>query len=710
VNTDTLLVELLTEELPPKALSRLGQAFADALAKALTHDGFADTASGIHSFATPRRLAVQIENVRDTAPDRTADIAGPSVKVGLDAAGKPTPALLGFARKNGIAVEQLEQRDTPKGRAFFYRATTRGSTLDSVLESHVAAALRTLPIPKVMRWGAGDAEFVRPVHGLVMMYGARVVPGTVLGLKSAATTRGHRFLSRGELALRHAADYERLLEEEGHVIARFDKRRARIAEALREAASGRADVSPDDALLDEVTALVEWPAVYEGAFSEAFLEVPSECLVLSMKQHQKYFPLREPKSSQLLPRFLVVSNLLTADPSNIVRGNERVLRARLADAKFFYDQDRKTPLADRVPQLAHVVYHNRLGTQLERVGRVERLATAISRALGADYDLPARAARLCKADLLTGMVGEFPELQGVMGRYYALHDGETTSVADAIEQHYRPRFSGDALPESTEGCVVALADKLESLAGLFGIGQAPSGDRDPFALRRQALGAIRILAERKLPLALSILIEDAFGIFDPSFAATPEQRGLMQALSAQAANATSAPRSTLLDFFYDRMRGYFAEAGYSAAEIDAVLAVRPDRVDLVPLQLEAVRLFNTLPEAPSLAAANKRIGNILRKATRVPPTFDEALLVEEPERALAALFRTLRERADERYAANDYQTMLKIFAGLRSHVDAFFDGVMVMTDDERLRDNRVALLAQLRESMNRIADISKLAV
>jgi glycyl-tRNA synthetase beta chain len=690
MSTDTLLVELLTEELPPKALARLGRSFADGLAIALRQQGFTDAEGSVQWFATPRRLAVQIENVRDAAPDRTVDVAGPSVKVGLDAAGKPTPALLGFARKNGVAVDALEQRDTPKGRAFFHRATTKGGTLDVELGACVAAALQVLPIPKVMRWGAGDAEFVRPVHGLVMMHGTRVVPGQVLGLQSTGKTRGHRFLSRGEIVVTHAADYERLLEDEGRVIAHFEKRKARIAGALHEAAAGRAEVSADEALLDEVAALVEWPAVYEGEFSKAFLEVPPECLVLSMKQHQKYFPLRDPATSKLLARFLLVSNLPTPDPANIVRGNERVLRARLADAKFFYDQDRKMPLAERVPQLAHVVYHNRLGTQLERVGRVERLTRPVSHALGIDPERAARAAKLCKADLLTGMVGEFPELQGIMGRYYALHDGEPPGVADAIEQHYRPRFSGDALPESTEGCVVALADKLESLAGLFGIGQAPSGDKDPFGLRRQALGVIRILAERTLPLALSTLIDEALGVFDVSVARAPA-------------------RGELLEFLFDRMRGYFAEAGYSVAEIDAVLAVRPDRIDLVPLQLKAVRLFNTLPEAPSLATANKRIGNILKKATRVPATFDEALLVERPEQALAAQFTAARNAADAHYAARDYERMLKTFAGLRGAVDAFFDSVLVMTDDERLRDNRVALLAQLRESMNRIADISKLA-
>ncbi|MGZ8154881.1 MAG: glycine--tRNA ligase subunit beta [Burkholderiales bacterium] len=686
----TLLVELLTEELPPKALARLGQAFADALRKDLAQDDFLDGASESRWFATPRRLAVQVTRVRDVAPDKAMEFAGPSVKVALDAQGKPTQALLGFARKNGVPIEALEQRDTPKGRAFFYRTMATGSVLETNLDIKVTAALRALPIPKVMRWGSSEVEFVRPVHGLVMMHGPRVVPGRVLGVESTGATRGHRFLSEGDITLANADEYETALYERGRVVASFGRRKEKIVQALEAAAAaGEAEVLGDEALLDEVTALVEWPVVYQGGFSEAFLEVPQECLVLSMKQHQKYFPLRNRASSRLLPRFLVVSNLETTDSTNIVRGNERVLRARLADAKFFYDQDRKVRLEERVPQLEHVVYHNKLGTQLERVDRIELLASAIARTLHVDSVLAARAARLAKADLLTGMVGEFPELQGVMGRYYALHDGEPEAVADAIEGHYRPRFARDALPRSDVACVVALADKLETLAGLFGIGQTPSGDKDPFGLRRQALGVIRILAERKLALRLSELVQEAFHVFDPSLGLKPA-------------------RAELEDFFYDRMRGYFAESGYSSGEIEAVLALKPDRIDLIPRQLAAVKMFNTLPEAPSLAAANKRIGNILKKAGRVPASFDEMLLVEQPEQALASEFAVARKAAEARYAEQDYEGMLKTLAHLRGAVDAFFDGVMVMTDDERLRDNRVALLAQLRETMNRIADISKL--
>jgi glycyl-tRNA synthetase beta chain len=410
-----------------------------------------------------------------------------------------------------------------------------------------------------------------------------------------------------------------------------------------------------------------------------------------MKQHQKYFPLLEPGTEKLLPRFLLVSNLKTADPGHIVRGNERVLRARLSDAKFFYDQDRKVQLEARVPELANVVYHNRLGTLLERVERVQSLARTFACELGIDVQAAERAARLAKADLLTGMVGEFPELQGTMGRYYALHDGESVAIAEAIEAHYRPRFAGDRLPHTQLACVVALADKLETLAGLFGIGQQPTGDKDPYALRRNALGVVRILSEGELPLALTALVDAAFAAFAQPLGvsrATPE----------------------LVSFLYERMRSYFGERGYSVNEIDSVLALRPDRVDLIGRQLEAVKLFNTLPEAPSLAAANKRIGNILRQHERTPAVFDPQLLVESAEKALASEFAATKRTADERYAAQDYAGMLQALARLKAPVDAFFDGVMVMTEDLRLRENRVALLAQLRETMNRVADISKLAV
>ena len=690
MSAHSLLVEIRTEELPPKALARLGRSFGEALRAGLDREGLLADESAMRWFATPRRLAVHLTHVRDTAPDKSVEVQGPSVKAGRDAEGRPTPALQGFARKNGVTPEALQETDTPKGRVFVYRGVAPGVSLDSVLAAKVAAALKTLPIPKVMRWGAGDAEFVRPVHGLVMLHGKCTIAGSVLGLASGGKTLGHRFLASGPIEIRHADDYERVMLEHGRIVVGFGTRRAAIANALDAATGAGCRYAADDALLDEVTALTEAPVVYQGHYSTDFLDVPPECLVLSMKQHQKYFPLLDAQSGKLVARFLVVSNLRTADPANIVQGNERVLRARLSDAKFFYEQDRKERLESRVPQLAHVVYHNRLGSQLQRVERIQLLAGRYARAMGADWSLAERAAWLAKADLVTGMVGEFPELQGVMGRYYALHDGEHAAVADAIEAHYRPRFAGDALPEAHVGCAVALADKLEALAGFFGIGQQPSGEKDPYALRRQALGAIRILAERSLPLELPALVEEAYAVFDP-------------ALELEHANAA------LVEFLFDRMRAYFGESGYSAKEIDAVLALKPGRIDRVPRQLEAVKLFNNLPEAPSLAAANKRIGNILRKTQSVPKTFDSALLAEPAETALAEAYARARAGADERYEMQDYTGVLTTLAALKEPVDAFFDSVMVMTDDVRLRENRIALLAQLQQTMNRIADISRLA-
>jgi glycyl-tRNA synthetase beta chain len=689
---DTLLVEVLTEELPPKALPHLAAAFRAALESDLGRADFLEPDSASRAYATPRRLAVQVTRVRAQAPDREIEVQGPGIKVGLDGQGRPTAALNGFARKCGTTVEALERRDTPKGTVFVHRSRASGAALDAEIEAIVARALRSLPIPKLMRWGAGDAEFVRPVHGLLLLHGARLLPGAVLGVASRATTSGHRFLARGPVAIDHAEAYETALRGAGCVIASFEARREAVRQALERAAPRGARPLMDEALLDEVTALVELPAVYEGAFDPDFLELPQECLILSMKQHQKYFALVDAATGSLLPRFLVVSNIEAIDPDEIVRGNERVLRARLSDAKFFYDQDRRIRLEERVPQLARVVYHHRLGTQLERVERIQLLAGSIARALDADVLLAERAAWLAKADLLTGMVGEFPELQGTIGRYYALHDGEPEAVAEAIESHYRPRQAGDALPHSRIACALAIADRMEALAGLFGIDQQPTGDKDPYALRRQALGVVRILVERDLPLSLGTLVRDAFALF-------PSPLGIGREAQAQ-----------LTTFLYERMRGYFSEAGYTSGEIEAVLALRPDCIHLIPRQLEAVRAFNALPEALSLAAANKRIANILKKAGPVPERHDPALLTEDAERALACSFDAARLKAETLYAAGDYTSMLRILAGLKGPIDAFFDRVMVMSEDERLRANRIALLGEVRETMNRIADLSRLAV
>ena len=689
--TNTLLVELLTEELPPKALRLLGEVFLRELAAELDQDGFLAPAGTHEFFATPRRLAALITGVAAQAPDSEVLVKGPSVKAGLDSNGKPTPALLGFARKRGVAVETLERISDGRQEVFAHRDCAKGGRLDADLGLKVEAALKKLPIPKVMRWSSGDAQFVRPVHGLVMMHGLRVVPGEVLGLKSSNRTLGHRFLSSEPITLGHAADYERALRDEGNVIASFGKRRSAIERMLTQTAGKHAGIASDDALLDEVTALTEAPTVYEGRFSPEFLEVPQECLILSMKQHQKYFPLLDEKSGKLLPRFLIVSNLKADDPSNIIRGNERVLRARLSDAKFFYDQDRKARLEERVPHLADVVYHNKLGSQLQRVERIQLLAGRIARELGADALLVERAAWLSKADLLTGMVGEFPELQGTMGRYYALHDGEPREVADAIEAHYHPRFAGDTLPDGKTACAVALADKLDALVGIFGIGGAPTGEKDPFALRRAALGIIRILAEQKLPLALDALVEEA-------------------ACNFSNVKLDTAEVENVFEFSLDRLRGYLRDRDFEINEIEAVVSQNPSRIDLVVPRLRAVQAFKQLPEAEALASANKRIRNILRQARdAIPATPDPGNMPEEIEKALYGMLETVEPMVEAEIARDDFGGALQRLASMRNAVDRFFDHVLVMADDVTLRRNRLALLSRLNGLMNRVADISKLA-
>jgi glycyl-tRNA synthetase beta chain len=676
----TLLVELLTEELPPKSLRALSEAFAENVLAALAKAGLADAKAPLAVYATPRRLAFSIGTVAARAPGRESEVAGPS-------ASAPEQAIAGFARKHGVAVAELGRRDTPKGPVVLARVKAKGAVLGEALAAQVEGALKALPIPKLMRWGAGDAQFVRPVHGLVMLHGEEIVPGEVLGLRAGRITAGHRFLGERSISLARAEEYEARLRDAGKVLASFAARRAEIdrqlkAAAVREKASlgGYAD------LLDEVTALVEFPQVYAGGFDAAFLEVPAECLVLTMRQNQKYFPLFD-EQGRLLPRFLIVSNMLAADPRHIIGGNERVVRPRLEDARFFYNQDRKARLESRVPRLAKVVYHGKLGSQLERVERIQLLAGTISRALKADAALAERAAWLSKADLLTGMVGEFPELQGVMGRYYALNDGEPREVADAIEQHYRPRFAGDALPESSIACSVALADKLDTLAGLFGIGQVPTGEKDPFGLRRAALGVIRMLVERQLPLRLSELVNAAF----------------------EARPQLGKAHVELQGFIYERARGYFREQGYSANEVEAVFSLNPAALALVPKTLDAVRAFSALPEAESLAAANKRIGNILRQAEAVPASYDPGLMLLPEEKNLATTFARLQADVDKAFRALDYTGALKLLAGLKTPVDAFFDKVMVMDKDPRVRANRIGFLGKLHGTMNRIADLSKLA-
>jgi glycyl-tRNA synthetase beta chain len=524
----------------------------------------------------------------------------------------------------------------------------------------------------------------------MMLHGSRVIPGDVLGVSSSNKTLGHRFLAGSAITLKHADDYERALRDKGRVVVDFATRRDEIEKQLHKAA-GDATLVVSDPLLDEITAIVEAPTVYAGDFSTEFLTVPEECLILSMQQHQKYVPLRDKTAGKLLPRFLFVSNVEAKDPREIIHGNERVLRARLADAKFFYDQDRKTRLEARVPRLANVVYHNKLGSQLERIERIQLLAGKIARELSADPLLAERAAWLSKADLLTDMVGEFPELQGVMGRYYALNDGEPKTVADAIGAHYRPRFAGDALPDDPVSASVALAEKLDALAGLFGIGQVPTGDRDPFGLRRAALGVIRMLVERNLPLPLNELIKTAFSGFN---------------------GKVGDAHADLESFIYDRLSGYLKDQGYSTLEVESVISNRPVQINLVLRQLEAVHAFNRLPEAESLAAANKRVVNILKQAEAKGESFanvEREELKEPAERALFEALATASQKATSLFKQGDFTGYLKTFAVLKAPVDAFFDSIMVMVDDSDLRRSRLALLADLRKQMNRVADISKLA-
>ena len=597
-------------------------------------------------------------------------------------------AVEGFAKKHNIAPELLERRQTPKGEIVVAHLKMSGVKLDSVLPSIVDNVIKKLPVSKIMRWGDGQAQFVRPVHGLVMMHGKRVVPGTVLGVRAANTTSGHRFMGAASILLANADEYEARLRKSGNVIADFAQRKSEIEKQLQaEAKRQKASLGDYHDLLDEVTALVEFPAVYAGEFDASFLEVPQECLILTMRQNQKYFPLFA-SDGRLLPKFLIVSNMRVDDPRPIVGGNERVVRPRLEDARFFFNQDLKTRLEARVPQLAKVVFHNKLGSQLERVQRIKLLAGEVARSLRADVMQAERAAELSKADLLSAMVGEFPELQGVMGRYYALHDGEPREVADAIEQHYRPRFAGDKLPEGPIASAVALADKLDSLAGLFSIKELPTGDKDPFGLRRAALGVIRIVVENQLLLSLRDLVDAAFGPF----------RG--------------KPQTDLKMFFTERMRGYFLERGYSANEVEAVLSLNPVAIALIPKQLEAVRAFSALPEAASLAAANKRIANILRQAEAMGEVFGDAdfsALKEPAEISLFEALQTASRSAKPLFDSGDFSGYLKAFACLKSPVDSFFDAVMVMTDDKKLRENRLALLTDMQKAMNRFSDISKLA-
>ena len=700
MSSKNLLVELFVEELPPKVLKKLGDAFAGAVLESLKSQALTALNSEVKAYASPRRLALHINDVVAQAEDKAVSQKLMPVSVGLDASGNATPALLKKLNALGAdesVVASLKREHDGKADILFYDALVKGASLAEGLQKAVEEALSKLPIPKVMTYQLTDGwesvNFVRPAHGLVALHGNTIVPISVLGLQSGNATQGHRFeASVPSIIIKDADSYETQLQNEGAVIASFDARRAEIVRQLTTAAQ-KQNLKPieDDALLDEVTALVERPNVLLGQFETEFLEVPQECLILTMKANQKYFPLLD-ADGKLTNKFLIVSNINPADPFKVIDGNERVVRPRLADAKFFFDQDRKKTLASRLSGLEKVVYHNKLGTQAERSNRVSDLAKLIATSIGNSNlaDKAEQAAQLAKVDLLTDMVGEFPELQGIMGRYYAQHEKLDNDVAFAIEDHYKPRFAGDELPRNPVGIAVALADKLETLVGLFSIGEKPTGDKDPFALRRQALGIIRMLIECQLNISFADLIE--------------------MTLKQFKVNDQAAVLASITEFCFDRLSVNLREQGASAQEVDAVLALNPRLLSEVPKRLEAVRAFSSLAEAPALAAANKRVGNILKKIEGVIESkINEALLQEPAEKALAATLATIKPQADALFERGDYTNSLKALAALKSPVDDFFDTVMVNAEDPALKANRQGLLATLHQAMNRVADLSKLA-
>lgn len=693
----SLLVELQTEELPPKALKKLSEAFAQNLTKSLASQHFLADGSQTTVYGSPRRLAALVTNVLAKSPDEAFKQKLVPVKVGLDAEGNATPALLKKMKALGIDadVKSLKQVDDGKNVQLFYEGIRPGVELAHGLQTALEAAAFNLPIPKVMHYQLADGEttvsFVRPAKHLVVLYGEDVVPVSLLGLKADRLTSGHRFHTHELIALKNADGYEEQMMTEAKVMPSFAKRREKIVHDVVEGARaihGEA-IMPED-LIDEVTALTEWPVIYESSFEEEFLKVPQECLILTMQQNQKYFAVQDEKG-RLMNRFFLVSQLEAKDGGDAISaGNARVVRARLADAKFFYDQDKLQTLESRIPLLKNVVYHNKLGTQAERVERVKAIAAKVADLIGANRDQAVRAAQLAKVDLLTLMVGEFPELQGIMGEYYALHDGEDEEVALAIREHYQPRFAGDALPSTPVSLAVALADKLETLSGLFGIGQMPTGDKDPFALRRHALGVLRMLIEKNLNVAITDLVNIGY-----------------EAMK-EVANVRDA-RDELLAFFEDRLRVMFKDKGYSAQEVDAVLATHPTMVLDVPARLQAVRAFAQLPEAEALAAANKRIGNILKKTVPETDVVDVALFDSEAEKALYEALCDAEPKAKAHYEAGRYTDLLKGLAPMKAPVDHFFEDVMVNVEDARVRANRLALLWRLHRTMNMVAELSRLA-
>jgi len=709
MNARPLLVELFTEELPPKALPKLGQSFADGLCQALTQHGLVDTNNTVTPFATPRRLAVRLSNVLAVAPDQAFSEKLMPVKVGLDANGAPTPALLKKLAAKGweqLDVNQLGRESDGKQDYLVASGTAAGAQLAQVLQSAIETAIAGLPIPKVMKYQLADGhtsvKFVRPAHALVALFGDEVIPAQILGLSAGRLTHGHRFLHPQEISLTNASSYEQQLKQTGRVVASFGERRSQIQSLLdAQAKQLNASLGNDpevSALLDEVTALVESPVVYVGKFEERFLAVPQECLILTMRLNQKYFPLFDPSSGALTNQFLIVSNMPTDHPKAIIEGNERVIRPRLADAEFFFETDRKMPLASRVEQLDNIVYHNKLGTQMARTTRVQKIARWLARMLGADVALCERAALLAKADLNTNMVGEFPELQGIMGAYYARADQEPKAVIEALAGQYRIKLDAPVEKQDLTAAVLFMAERAETLVGIWGIGLAPTGERDPFGLRRAALGLISAFEQLTAGSILQI-----------------QQAGPLTLHGLLKASAETFVTGTLQDqtvaevetFVLERLRNQLI-AQHDRNAVEAVLAINPP-IHQVPARVLAAEAFAQGPDAASLAAANKRIGNLLKKTEGHLPEVNAALLTEAAEQALAKSIATVQPVSQHQFDAGDYKAALATLAQTRAAVDAFFDDIMVMADDAAVRQNRLALLAQLHRLMNQVADISRLA-
>ncbi|MCL7942722.1 glycine--tRNA ligase subunit beta [Marinobacter sp. ATCH36] len=687
--TQDFLVELGTEELPPKALKPLSDAFSRGITRGLEEAGI--NFGKVEAFAAPRRLAVRVRGLEDAQPDKPVEKRGPAVKAAFDDSGNPTRALTGFATSLGVTPDQLDTLETDKGAWVVYRTIEKGRPTVELMPELVDQSLAALPIPKRMRWGAHRTEFVRPVHWAIMLFGSKVIETPIMGLTPGNKTRGHRFHCPKSLIVPKPCDYEVVLRQEGYVIADFAERREQIRDGVvaiaRNEAGGQAVIDED--LLDEVTALNEWPVPLMGRFEDRFLDVPAEALISSMKEHQKYFHVVS-ADGKMLPLFITVANLESKDPQQVISGNEKVIRPRLSDAAFFYDTDRKTRLEDRIDQLKPIVFQDKLGSIYDKSVRVASLAKKIADAIGTDPLLAERAAMLAKTDLVTEMVLEFTDLQGIMGRYYAANDGENEDVASALNEQYMPRFAGDDLPATLTGCAVAIADRIDSLVGLFGINQPPSGTRDPFGLRRASLGVLRIIIERELPLDLQTLCEWAeeehSSITEPNVA------------------------DTVVDYMLERFRAHYEEQGISPEVYLAVHARRPTRPLDFDRRVKAVEAFRQLPEALALAGANKRVSNILTKqgGDSIGESIDSDLLQDSAEKALAEKIRQQADKVLPLFEKGDYATALSSLASLREPVDNFFDEVMVMADDEAVRNNRLAMLNQLRNLFLRVADISVL--